>query len=1085
MKNSFKKFFWALVLVVAFVFSTNGALISTIGKANAYTYQETSDVEVENGDFSSYTKGNTGAPYSLTDKYWDLSTDSTVIAGVVSTDADTFKTNNFFGLSSKTDNPETDESIDDADDYVLMFRSSTNGKGSATSDEFTLSKDTYYRIDIHVYTAQNALASAYLSTSTTTGFTNISTSVTTGSVWKIYSFYVSTDILNDVDTTLTLCYGASKTTSTSGVVFFDNAEVYEISNEDYENATGAYSVQVDENRTSQALFNNSDFEQGLDSNWVVADRTDNDEAIVNVSTTAEINTKLNQLFADSTSTNRAKTNVSGNTKSLVIINEDETTSTVSSTDTNVATIAQHQFYALTFLLKTGDLSGTGLTVTLTPKTLDDEGNLIDNADLDAVSVTGLTSTGLDAYNGFDIETIYIKGGLTSDELLSISFSLPDSSGWAIIDDIAFVPVTQAEYESNADDDDSLDYSSVVTDSGTISNGYFSSTDNESLNESYPLKPLDWTYSGADDNAKSGVVRINPTYYATDASNFGNPANPGVDLDYYTELGYSVSADENNFNENVLMIRNTSSEDASYESDSFTIDANTSDSTSTTKISVGVKTLGTAKAFIKVLDSDDNVVAMINNISSTNWDTYKIYITNGLSSMTLTLVLGVEGNGNNNYAFFDFVELDDATTDTTFTSTDGTAFYQNYMTDSFISHNSTSVASKVFENTTFSMYATSTENSNSFYGVTTATTRSDASDKNVLLIDNILDEYQTLISNYTYSLTADSYYEFSVWIKTDFTGTTLNGDNFGGHFEVVALDDDGNVAETDEDNTNVFTNVVVSGTNNNGWVKYSIYILCEEDQDVKVILGMGDEDNLTQGKIYFDDLTVTDIDETEYAEVSSSANTIVSSTITLSTTDDDDDEDEDTSSTTTNLVNFWALGSSIILVLALVFAIAGYIIRQIPKKKLKKVSKNKNYVISMKKVKQQDIAVELKIKRDKDLLKLGEELTKVKHEYDDLKSQYEKNVDELDEVEIRPVYKTYAKSANKLLERIEYLNSAIAFLNDPVNIKQAEHRELRRQNKQNKLEYERQLREEYEKLNSDEEKNKKLRKNRKQTFGNNN
>jgi len=1073
MKNlviSTKKIFIALLLVVSFLFLGNIAVFSSLTQVKAYVYEtESSSVSVENGDFTSYSSGNTGSPYSLTDS-WTISKSTSVTAGVIDVSTDNFKDNNSFGL---TENPETDDSITDADNYVLMFRSTTSGKASAVSDEITLTASKYFRLSVHVKTVDSALASIYLSADSSQNFESVST----GNVWKTYSFYISTDSKNELATTLTLCYGASKTTVTTGAVLFDCVQVFEVSNADFYSATGGAQTKIiNENRVSTSPFLNSNFEDGL-TNWNSEAISGNGDASISVKTISDVNTTLNNLY-ETDGTNYASTYVYGNTKELLLLNNDETTTTISSTTSNLATIGQHTFYALTFLLKTGELSGSGVTVTLTPELYDadldeDADDYADQNLYEPLVVSGLTSSsGLSEYNDFEIKTIYIKGSVEKDQKFYISFSLPESSGYAIIDNIALTPLTQQEYADNAGDDDALDFSSNITDTSTITNGNFWFSDNETLNEAYPLKPLDWTYSADTNNAKSGLIRINPTYFTGDSASYGYIANPGVDTDYYKE-NYGISnftTGTNNLNESVLMVRNTTSSDASYESESFSISANTSSSASTVKISVGVKTYGTAKAFIKLLDEDGNIVAIIDNITATTWDTYTLYVKNGLSASTVSLVLGVAGDDGDNYAFFDYVQYSSSSTDDLSKMASSTSFYLNLMEDSFYSRSNELISgtTNVYKNTNFSTYS-ALEGSNNYFGVTTNNVRENANDLNVLFVNNVTDGYQILISNYAYSLTASSYYEISVWVKTDFSGTTLNGDTFGGYFEVVTLDDDGEVVVLDEDddaNTNIFSNIVVSSTDNNGWVKYSMYILCETTQDVKILLGMGTEDYLTQGKIYFDDLTVTDMTETDYAEKTSNANTIVSETIELS--DDEEDEDEDTTSTTDDdSVNVWALVSSIILATALLLALAGYIIRQIPKRKIKKVSKNSNYVISIKKVKQTEIQEELKIKRKKDLSVLNEDLSKVKKEYEELREKYEQDTADKDEVESRGFYKVYAISANKLLEKIEYLNSSIAYLNDPFNIRQTERRETKKRNKQNKIEFEKQMQEEYEKISDDE------------------
>ena len=92
--------------------------------------------------------------------------------------------------------------------------------------------------------------------------------------------------------------------------------------------------------------------------------------------------------------------------------------------------------------------------------------------------------------------------------------------------------------------------------------------------------------------------------------------------------------------------------------SFSLTSNTSATTEPTftKIQVAVKTLNDSKAFIQVVTKDTNLlIATIKNISAVDWTTYTLFIKNGITAQDVKVVLGTEGNGNNNYSFFDFAK----------------------------------------------------------------------------------------------------------------------------------------------------------------------------------------------------------------------------------------------------------------------------------------------------------------------------------------------------------------------------------------------------------------------------------------------
>ena len=75
--------------------------------------------------------------------------------------------------------------------------------------------------------------------------------------------------------------------------------------------------------------------------------------------------------------------------------------------------------------------------------------------------------------------------------------------------------------------------------------------------------------------------------------------------------------------------------------------------------------------------------------------------------------------------------------------------------------------------------------------------------------------------------------------------------------------------------------------------------------------------------------------------------------------------------------------------------------------------------------------------------LLKEFNNLQKEYDELKAEYDKKLSEDDDVD-KNLYKEYTKKANKLTERIDYLNSAVVYLQDEENIKAEERREINKE-----------------------------------------
>lgn len=1023
--NSNKNFFLSLLLFVCLVFMFSIALLPNFvgAMASNYVYSDYDTISFKNGTFSSYTTGTKGVPYSIKEG-WTFVGDSNISRGIIDVSESKFDTNNKFGLSS---NPNRSDSIDSTTDYyILMFNAGqTSSNSGAKSADVTLTNAKFYDISVYAKSLDDGIASI---SANIDGYTYEFNNLTYTN-WREYHFLIATDNIDSAVTNLTLRLGGGATAKSTGSVFFDNIRVAEISNYDFYSATESDTIKkIDLNRTTITGFTNPNFESGLDG-WKVDSVVGSSNQSVEVLDTATINTKISQLFENNE--NNANTFVYGNTSSLLIVNQDETTSSISTNDTNFLTIPQHGLYKITLLFKTGNLSNNGLTFTLTPE----------NDQVDALEVTNQKSTsGLKNYNGFSQLSLFVKGSPIQDEKVSLKISLGETSGWAIIDDITVMPVTASEYGSS----NSLDFSSTITDTTTISNGRFDFADNQSLTVSYPLKPKSWTYTASNYNANSGIIRINPTYFTTDSANYGNPTNPGVNTAIYN----NIPVDANYFNENVLMVRNNSSEDSFYTmNDSITLSANSASSQKIINISVCVKTLDNAKALIRVVDSNNKVVAMFDNISTNNqWTMYNIFVKNGINEYKLKLEIGAKGQNGNDFVFFDGISYTSESASTFDEMTKEKCAYVDLMNNSF------------YSSTNFSSYS-SPDSSYNYSNISSISTRPEATDNFVLKLSNTTDTYQTLISDFTYSLTKDNYYEFSVWVKTDFTTDGGHNNNeFGARFEIVNVDSENNViVDEKNENKNVFCNIKATDikNENNGWVKYSFYIFAESSQKVKVVLGVGSEENLTYGNAYFDDLVVSDITKDVYTSQTTNQTTIVSTVIEKDSPEEDDEENNTTTSPAD--INIWALVSSIILVVALILAIIGYYIRRIPKKKKVKV-KSSEYNKSKYDIDEDEIVENLKLEREASLSQLNKDLQEYNSQYEALKNEYDEKTKDQEVVD-QKLYADYTKKANVLLEKIEYINSAIAYLNDVSNIRLRENKEINKKRKE--------LQEKNEHLNSNE------------------
>lgn len=1019
-KTSFiKRFLLSTTLVLALAFSSGVALFKSIymGLSPAFAYSKDNSTKFDNGDFTSTTSNSKGIPFTA--NKWTVSGDAHVNKGVIKVDETSFKNLNY-GLA---DNPSRDDSISGTDYNILMFYSkSTAGKAEAKSSEITLSKASFYKISVLAKTDEGALGSV---TGTfggkTVDFANINTEVEGVSYWRTFNFYVATDDFESAKATLTLRYGSSSSIEgkTTGAVFFDNIKVTEIDENLFSQATNDIynKVLTSLRRNTLTSFTNSDFESPLSNGFERKDT--NGTNTVDVLPTASITQLIKDNFDNETS-NIATTNASGNASSLLLLNTETETKKVSTKEDNTLKIKQFGLYKLTVLYKTGDLSGTGLNIKIYDK---------DDADTYKAEQTNLTNSDkLSNYNNFSLATFYIKGSAESDKEVLIDISLGEGKGWAIVDDIKLFPIVTSEYS----DTNALDYSSKLTKDSNFSNGEFNFVTIDSQEQSngnvYPATPSNWTLVG-DDSVKSGIIRLDPEVFNSDRASFGYPTNPGFDKAYFSEL----TNDAHNYYENVLMVRNASSEEVYYKSSSMTLSANTLSSSSYTKISVSVKAVD-GKAFIRLVDSEENLLGNIENISTTTstlsngWKRYNIYVYNGITEQKLKLQLG--SYSNSDFVFFDNIDVDTSIKDKpedSVLNADGTIFV-NMTTNTFAN------------STGFSGYKKQTTNYKFSY-VQNVEARPDATDQYILKITNAPATYQTLISTYTYALTEGKYYEFSVWVKTNFDNINNSGD-YGANIEIVTLDSDKNVVKNEE-NTNKFVNVQTSTAENKGWVKYSIFVLARSTQNVKVCLGIGTPESPVYGDAYFDDLTVQEINSSDYP-AQSTTTTIVSEVVKPTTSEDS--KNDDNTKTESADTNIWLLISSILLVISLILAIIGYSIRRIPKKKKEVKVDKKKYDKEKDKVDEDAIKKSIKAQKEENIAKLDAEIKDLQKQYDELKSEYEEKTKDNDIID-QNMYANYTKKANKLIEKIDYLKSAVTYLNDPVNIKTMEKKEINKSKKE--------------------------------------
>lgn len=1043
-----KRIFCIASLLLALVFFS-AILPPKVYVSHAFIGQKKSQIVLENNSFERHKYDHKkNMPYEITEG-WTFNGVGTVEYGAVSVKEDDYKD---FGLD---ENPERSDRVANDKDYlILMFRSSPKegARADATSKEKKFKKASFYKVSFFVKTV-DALGSAYL----LAGDKQVQLINIHSLDWKTYSFFVATDNFKEVSFRLSLCFGGGKNAKANGIVFFDEVSVYDITDRDFNEAKAQSLAQSLDNvldlrlpeRKTDFNFKNADFESNLTPDeWVRDEGTLGKEAQILVETPNSLKSIIQEKFDTEGKNITLDTNVYNSTKSLLIMNVSKTHSSLSSGSDNELLIPQHGQYRMSLRYKTGNISdNSGFEVSLIPI----------NPKLTKATQSKLTSSSEDnIYNGFSTAEFYIQGNTRKDEKIKISLGLGNSdsecSGWVVIDDICFESITNDEFKDQSSSSKTLDMTKNALSTKEITNGAFEKIENPNLTISYPLKPANWTYTGDASGAESGVIRINPEHFRIDSRNFGSPENPGLNTANpdYAHL-YSVD----NFNKNVLMVHSILGTDVFFTSEKKTISANT-DEVNIAKFCIGINTQDDVKAFMRLVNSKKEVVAIIDNIDTKNtWQMYSIFIKNGASELSVSLEVGTSGKG---FAFFDSAEYFGGMKDEPGIEPNST--YLNLLDNNFTVHSSIPIyedGTWIYNHSGFKNFDSVIPRETGLTGIISATKEhiplwEGAEDEGIDYIFEIHNKemgYQHMSNVPTYDFKKDKYYEITVYIKTDLDPELLKKKPFGALFEIIESPGKGDKKIDRSSNTNRFKNIVTDDADNNGWAKYSIYFACEKDQTMEVILGLGTGENMAQGTAYFGRLTVNEVNVQTYTSQKAGEKTLVSKT-DVKPEEPEKDEDKDNKDQTkpaSSNMNMWAIASSMLLAVALIFSIAGYLIRRIPKLKKKKyvVKKPKNIVYAKPRtdIDIKGIRDEVDNKARVDINELKLKLEKLSNEEKKLKDTYEKTPSmQESKTSDNKSYIAYVKKMNKLQGEFDYLSSALAYIKNASNRKSMQNRVIR-------------------------------------------
>lgn len=1003
-----------------------------LGATPAYAYTEKVSAW-SNLNFSE--NGNLSNVYSSPNGWTKGMADSTATSGAINLD----KFNSSFYLSSSDLPSKLNE---DADNYVLMINSqnSNNQNGKIPAVQYYTNSsnqklDAYsnYKIVVWVRVLNGAQGSIYITgLDKTLGFERIDYSM--ASEWTPYTFYISTG--KDTQSIKTELWLGSKSNNTSNkAVFYDNIEVFKLSNNELPEATTAGDklvakptdrndrikyVSYDERVLAPEI--NANFEYNSLSDWT---RTVQQ---MKVGTYAEIIDESNINASNAKGIEYLGTDLTtGNKNALVLYTEDDVQSYFGLKSKNID-LPIYETLKISVNVKVGENNtGSAFVKFVENDVLDANGNKIEEITPVSEQVE-ISSNSTNKYlNKYNTVTFYVKAR----SLYNTSFNLElwfgseenEASGVVAFDTITI------EYLSNTDYKNATagTYGKKVelqstTENFGITNATFNDVGKASANLTYPLLPANWTYKTSNENnVFYGVINTNNTVYDAAKSQFGNFANPGN-----PEGFLSTDIDTNN----ILLMHNFNKAYQTVTSSTSSVSAN-----SFYKLSFAYKLLATAEnqelLNVYITDKDDNVIYAEENIATLgSWSNYVVYLsTNSYTNeLKVILSLGTEDNLVEGIAYIDNVTLvqDSTMTAETFATLAEDQNILDFQEGNFnlVKENGTNLLTALrytgkLEEGTNPEFGDAV----AVAGIVNALDTEDEYDIEASPNNTNTTKYLMTIQTFgeaTYSMTAkdklkleaDKYYKFSVWIKTRFVGTSET--EYGAQFALDGLDEK-------------LTGIVADE-----WKEYSIYVTCTNDTEISLKFALQSLDQQTAGMVFFDNYSYTVIEKDDYS-VAQLNHESESNYLFIGDTDVDPEEDDTQEKTNNQAIAFWYGIPTILLAVALVLALVIYFMKKI---KITKWEKKKVNEYDREKTVHRDvIRTEAEARRNAKVNEVRQQIAEYEQEkariedvhQEQLKEQRksgQKGVSLADERE----FKNYARRHTAIENRIAGLNKEIDKMN---------------------------------------------------------
>lgn len=983
------------------------------------------------------------------------------------------------GVNTDDESDETTTFANYKDTYMLSNNPGSNGESSDTrilminsknklsqknvpaykgyrSAEITLEKNSYYRFSVSALTMLNGddyvNASIYLNgikdkngESVDLGYENITTSS-----WKEYFFFVATGEEEQL-VSLDLYLGTKSAQRSEGAVFFDNANIIKYSenefydlcanfgykNQDvYQGFDGKTKFLVNTLQTEAKIVEgtdsiNLDFEDAilensdtLGDNWSISsgNKSNASARVVNIRDIQPVD------FKNMTGYGYVGDDLSKDNKQALVLwtnNSEYSSSYVGVKSTDIA-INAHNVYKVSLKMKSAGIENGSFYLKvnesesiydLYPTLLSSDKDEKNYYELASSKTSGISANVENAWTN-DYQTIefYIKGHSVYNSFVNLELWLGDTStsakGCVVVDSIQ---VEYANYSDYADASNKLELKSFTGTTDNITNPYFNSAEITNEN-SYPLTATGWTETkGEEDFNQSGVV------YIGTKEEYNSMYKGKYDWAGIRPTPKSDSAMANN----LYMMFNSRDSFQSLTSSSYSLPTeNEYYVLSFDYYNQEYGSYTSPKIKVEVVDENGIVLFTKSNIAKLDaWETMQIYfhLPKTVShNVQVKIHLGEEDDKVGGIVYLD--NFDISVSDSTayqngVFKSDLTNYYFNLSTEGEVGSEVTSspaytlVVDEVY-NSNFT-----TENAGAVGGIVSGKENVYGvnSEENLLVITNRVASKATLKTNYKVSMTTDTYYVLSFDLATIFDEQAEN-------------------ARTENHDCKYGVSIKIDGyeeiagiVSSKDLKEYKIYFKAPSSSSTPLIyFSLVSDCDSTLGTALLTNFDFTESTAEAYnsakKDISFNSTVFTSELVNQEEAETPEDENDDKSDNESNsLDNALVLASSLIMGLALIIAIVGFVLRKIKIKKIEKVRKE-NYDRKLS-VNHDIILTEAQKRRDKEVTDL----------------QKAKSVLEQDKASMEEQHKEFVRQSRqeKLSKDVEKAfkkyNSDIARINEKINI----------------------------------------------------